>query len=86
MRFVMFHFERWYIKMQKQKSTKSHQKYPTQENLRQNEAVEMRYRMLLSFFFTTTSSVAKGIFGLINLTQKMRFLPISRKDRKVQPI
>ncbi|CAO4372580.1 unnamed protein product [Caenorhabditis nigoni] len=40
MRCVMFHFERWNIKIQKQKSTKSHQKYPTQENLRQNEAVE----------------------------------------------
>ncbi|CAO4380014.1 unnamed protein product [Caenorhabditis nigoni] len=47
----------------------------------------MLYRMLLSFFFTTTSySVAKDIFGLIILTQKMRFLSIARKDRKVQPI
>ncbi|PIC14386.1 hypothetical protein B9Z55_026721 [Caenorhabditis nigoni] len=40
MRFVMFHFERWNIRMLKQKSRKSHQKYPTQENLRQNEEVE----------------------------------------------
>ncbi|PIC33043.1 hypothetical protein B9Z55_013163 [Caenorhabditis nigoni] len=49
--------------MQKQKSTKSHQKYPTQifDKTKQSK---MRYRMLLSFFFTTTSdSVAKSIFG-----------------------
>ncbi|PIC26593.1 hypothetical protein B9Z55_019124 [Caenorhabditis nigoni] len=44
----------------------------------------MLYRMLLPFFFTTTSD--SGIFGLIILTQKMRFLSIARKDRKVQPI
>ncbi|PIC55763.1 hypothetical protein B9Z55_000900 [Caenorhabditis nigoni] len=48
---------------------------------------KMRYRMLLPFFFTTTSdSAAKDIFGLVILTQKMTFLSIARKDRKAQPI
>ncbi|PIC24992.1 hypothetical protein B9Z55_018092 [Caenorhabditis nigoni] len=58
--------------MQKQKSTKSHQKYLTQENLRQNEAVESAVSYVAVIFLHNNFrlSVAKGIFGLIKKHRK----------------